>query len=156
MPPAIDHDFDMRDVPWFRAIVDAFDTLRSNDKDVMRVVGPAPMGGDFLEIVMDELPLRQAMLRFSTNILLLSLVISGITATLVSFTLHYLLGRPRRRLPENMRKFRADPENPARVLAASGREDEIGVAQRELAAMHGDLATMLQQKNRLAALGLAG
>ena len=40
----------------------------------MRVVGPAPMGGEFLEIVLDEAPLRAAMLRFSVNILLLSLV----------------------------------------------------------------------------------
>jgi len=52
-------------------------------------------------------------------------------------------------------KFRADPENPARVIAASGRRDEIGIAQRELAEMQRDLASMLQQKSRLAALGLA-
>ena len=64
MPPQIHHDIDMRDVSWFRAVFDAFDTLLCADKDVMRVVGPAPMGGDFLEIVMDEEPLRQAMLRF--------------------------------------------------------------------------------------------
>ena len=38
---------------------------------------------------------------------------------------------------------------------ASGRQDEIGTAERELADMQRDLATMLQQKNRLAALGLA-
>src|SRR6188474_2396904 len=65
MPPTVHHDIDMRDVSWYRAIIDAFDTLLSNDNDVMRVVGPAPMGGDFLEIVLDEQPLRQAMLRFS-------------------------------------------------------------------------------------------
>ena len=59
------------------------------------------MGGDFLEIVLDELPLRQAMLRFSTNILLLSLVISGITATLVYFALHRMLVRPMRRITAN-------------------------------------------------------
>src|SRR4051794_24557291 len=52
MPPHINHDIDMRDVSWFRAIVDAFDTLLCADNDAMRVVGPAPMGGDFLEIVM--------------------------------------------------------------------------------------------------------
>src|SRR6187551_2918116 len=83
MPPMIHHDIDMRNVPWHQAVLDAFDTLLSSDKDVMRVVGPAPMGGDFLEIVLDEAPLRQAMLRFSFNIMLLSLVISAITATLV-------------------------------------------------------------------------
>ena len=36
-----------------------------------------------------------------------------------------------------------------------GRGDEIGIAERELAAMQRDLASMLQQKSQLAALGLA-
>src|SRR6185437_7475943 len=50
MPATIHHDIDMRSVSWHRAIIDAFDTLLSRDNDVMRVVGDAPMGGDFLEI----------------------------------------------------------------------------------------------------------
>ena len=54
-----------------------------------------------------------------------------------------------------MMAFRDDPENPARIIAASARADEIGIAERELAAMQRDLASMLQQKSRLAALGLA-
>jgi signal transduction histidine kinase len=155
MPPTIHHDIDMRNVPWYRAIIDAFDTLLCGDSDVMRVVGPAPMGGDFLEIVMDEKPLRQAMLRFSFNILLLSLLISGITATLVYLALHYLLVRPMRRVTANMIRFRDDPENPARIIAPSSRQDEIGIAERELSVMQRDIASMLQQKNRLASLGLA-
>jgi signal transduction histidine kinase len=92
---------------------------------------------------------------FSVNILLLSLVISGITATLVFFALHYLLVRPMWRITGNMVAFRADPENPARIITESGRHDEIGIAEGELAAMQRDLASMLNQKNRLAALGLA-
>lgn len=155
MPPAVDYEIDMRDVPWWSAILDAFGTLLSGDQDIMRVVGPAPKGGEFLEIVMDEAPLRNAMVRFSTNILLLSLVISGFTAALVYLALHWLLVRPMRRITGNMVGFRADPENPARVIAASGRQDEIGVAERELAVMQQDIASMLQQKSRLAALGLA-
>ena len=155
MPPMIHHDVDMRNVSWFRAIVDAFDTLAVNDKDVMRVVGPAPMGGDFLEIVLDEAPLRRAMLRFSFNIMMLSLLISGITAMLVYFALHHLLVRPMRRITANMMAFRGDPENPTRVIVVSPRQDEIGVAERELAAMQRDLASMLQQKSHLASLGLA-
>ncbi len=155
MPPQIHHDIDMRNVSWFRAVFDAFDTLICDDKDVMRVVGPAPMGGDFIEIVMDEAPLRQAMLRFTFNLLLLSLAISGITATLVYLALHYLLVRPMRRITANMMRFRDDPENPARVIAVSRRQDEVGLAERELAGMQRDLASMLQQKSHLAALGLA-
>ncbi len=157
VPSHIAQDIDMRDVRWWRAIMDAFDTLLfSTPDDVMRVVGPAPMvHGEFLEIVLDEAPLHKAMWTFSVNILLLSLLISGITAMLVFFALHYILVRPMGRFTENMVAFRADPENPVRIIAGSGRRDEIGTAEEELAAMQRELASMLHQKNRLAALGLA-
>jgi signal transduction histidine kinase len=157
MPKAIAQDVDLRHVTWWRAIVDAFDTLiYGRSGDAMRLVGPAPMtDGDFLEIVLDETPLRNAMLTFSVNILLLSLAISGITAMLVYLALHYLLVRPMGRLTQNMVAFRADPENPARIIASSGRNDEIGTAQEELAAMQREIASMLHQKSRLASLGLA-
>jgi signal transduction histidine kinase len=151
----VTHEIDMRDMPWHRAIIEAFDTLVCVDADVMRVVGPAPMGGEFVEIVLDEAPLRKAMVDFSIRILILSLIISAITASLVYLSLHWLLVRPMRRMTANMVAFRADPENPARIVAASDRMDEIGTAERELAAMQLNLATLLQQKNHLAALGLA-
>jgi signal transduction histidine kinase len=121
----------------------------------MRVVGQAPMGGDFLEIILDEAPLRAAMLKFSVNLLLLSLAISAITATLVFFALHYLLVRPMRHLTANMVAFRADPENPSLIIQESGRGDEVGIAEQELGAMQRELSSMLHQKSRLAALGLA-
>ena len=154
-PPPITHDFDMRNVSTFDSIVDAFMMMLDTRKDVMRVVGPAPMGGDYIEIVMDEPPLRKAMLRYSVDLLLISLLISGITATLVYLTLHYMFVRPMRRITANMMAFRADPENADRIIAPSARADEIGIAERELATMQIELASMLHQKNRLAALGLA-
>jgi signal transduction histidine kinase len=157
MPPPISDDFDMRDVKEFDSIVDAFKMLLNTHtkNDVMRVVGPAPMGGEYIEIVMDEPPLRKAMLRYSVDILLLSLLISGISAALVYLALLYMFVRPMRRVTANMTAFRADPENSDRVIAPSGRGDEIGTAERELATMQTELASMLHQKNRLAALGLA-
>ncbi len=157
VPSEIDQDIDMRHVPWWHAIIDAFDALLfCKPNDVIRVVGPAPMtDGDFLEIVLDEMPLSKAMWSFSVNILLLSLAISGITAMLVFFALHYLLVRPMGRITQNMVAFRADPENPARIITESGRSDEIGRAEEELAAMQRELVSMLHQKSRLAALGLA-
>ncbi len=157
VPAHIAQDIDMRNVRWWHAIMHAFDTLLfCMPDDVIRVVGPAPMAhGEFLEIVLDEAPLCKAMWTFSVNILLLSLVISGITAALVFFALNYLLVRPMRRITDNMIAFRADPENPGRIIAESGRGDEVGTAEEELAAMQRELASMLHQKNRLAALGLA-
>jgi signal transduction histidine kinase len=58
-------------------------------------------------------------------------------------------------LTDNMTAFRADPENPARIISASSRTDEIGTSENELASMQREIALMLHQKNRLAALGLA-
>ena len=156
MPPAVDDTFDMRSATSVDAIVDAFKIMLNARPYVMRVVGPAPMGGEYIELIMDEPPLRRAMLRYSADILLLSLVISVITATLVYLALHYMFVRPMRRITANMMAFRADPENPDRIIAPSARADEIGIAERELATMQSELASMLQQKSRLAALGLGG
>jgi signal transduction histidine kinase len=155
MPPTVDHNIDMREVSWYRAIMHAFGTLLSRGNDVVRVIGNAPSGGEFVEVILDERPLRDAMLRFSVNILLLSLIISAITAALVYLSLHFLFVRPLHRITANMMAFRAEPENPARVIGASGRHDEIGTTERELSVMQRELAGLLQQKNRLAALGLA-
>ena len=56
----------------------SFDVVVSNC-----VIGPAPGGAQFIEVVVDEKPLRLAMYRFSRNLLLVSLVISILTAGLV-------------------------------------------------------------------------
>ena len=154
MPQEVDREFDMREVPWWRAIYYAFDAM-AHTRQMLRVIGPAPKGGEFIEIVIGSQPLQRAMLKFSGNILLLSLVISAITATLVYFSLHYFFVRPMRRITANMTAFRSDPENASRVIVPSARGDEIGLAEEELSTMQRQLASMLSQKNRLAALGLA-
>src|SRR5262249_5747153 len=82
MPPAVDDTYDMRTAGAFAAPMDAFKILLNDRRYVMRVVGPAPRGGEYIELIMDEAPLRKAMLRYSGDILVLSLLISGITAAL--------------------------------------------------------------------------
>ena len=152
----IRQDVDTRDMSMAHSILGALDTLLlSKDSDIMRLVGSAPTGGDFLEVVLDVGPLRHALLRYSRNILVISLIISTIAAALLYLALHYMFVRPMHRITANMIAFRGDPENPARIIAVSSRQDEIGIAERELATMQHDIASMLQQKNRLAALGLA-
>ena len=157
-PQNIHHDVDLRTSTKMMALWQAMEAMfLCSDADIIRVVDHAGdiKGADFIEIVIAEAPLRAAMFKFSRNILLLSLIISAITAALVYFSLHYLFVRPMHRLTANMVTFRDDPENPARVVVPSGRNDEIGIAERELGAMQRDLASMLQQKSHLAALGLA-
>jgi signal transduction histidine kinase len=153
--PQIAQDIDVRTVSWFQTVYDAFETLLHDDNDIIRVVGPGPVGADFVEIVVEEGPLRQAMVDFTFTFLSLTLFISTGSAALVFLSLNYLFVRPMRRITAAVVEFRRDPENPNRILFPSERRDEIGVAERELAAMEADLASMLNQKSRLAALGLA-
>jgi signal transduction histidine kinase len=110
---------------------------------------------DFVEIVLPEAPLRSAMLRFGLNILGLSIIISVIAAALVYFALNRLLVQPMMRLTRSMLTFSRNPEDPSGIIVPSARTDEIGTAERELAHMQQELLVMLQQKNRLAQLGLA-
>jgi signal transduction histidine kinase len=155
LPHEVNREIDMRDVTWTDAIVGAYRTLTDHRGTVLRVIGSAPRDGDFLEIVINNAQLQHAMLRFSGNILVLSLIISAVTAALVYLALHFLFVRPMRRITRNIMKFRADPENPSRTIRVSKRNDEIGVTERELASMQSNLTSMLHQRGRLAALGLA-
>ena len=155
LPAAIDHDVDMRTMTVWEAIVGSFRTMLETGNQTMRVVGPADGDAQFIEVVADELPLRQAMHRFSRNLLVVSLMIAVLTAALVYLALHYLFVRPMRRLTASLVGFHENPESSARIIIPSQRGDEIGVAERELSAMQHDLMSMLNQKSRLAALGLA-
>jgi signal transduction histidine kinase len=156
LPSEVLQEVDTRDMRPLNAIMEAFRTLLiAKDTDLLRAVGPAPMGGQFVEIVIPEGPLRSAMWIYSRNVMLLSIAISAISAALVYLALHFLFVRPLYRITASMMKFRADPEDLARVLALTSRHDEIGFVERELAEMQRDLANTLHEKTRLANLGLA-
>jgi signal transduction histidine kinase len=116
---------------------------------------PPNMSGDVIEVALYEAPLRQAMIGYGINILILSVILSAIVAGLVFAALNVVLVRPIKRLTQQMVAFRENPEDRSRIIAPSGRNDEIGLAERELHDMQSDLSSMLQQKSRLAALGLA-
>lgn len=155
LPAAIDHDYDMRDMTAWSAIVNSLQLMSETGNQAIRVVGPAPGSAQFIEVVTDAKPLRRAMYGFSRNLLVVSLLIAVLTAALVYFALHYLFVRPMRRLTASLVGFHQNPESAARIIVPSRRGDEIGVAERELADMQRDLVSMLHQKSRLAALGLA-
>jgi signal transduction histidine kinase len=156
MPAEIDAAYDLRGAAWPVLIADAMMVFAEADDRVIRVVGKPSFGDEqFIEVVMEEAPLRAAMLRYGLDILGLSVLISIITAALVYLTLHLLLVKPMMRLTRDMVRFSERPEDPSRIVVPSGRSDEIGTAERELAAMQTELAGMLSQRNRLAALGLA-
>ena len=155
LPASIDHDFDMRDMTVWSSIVNSLKMMTETGDHTMRVIGPAPGRAQFIEVVTDEKPLRRAMYRFSRNLLGVSLLLAVLTAALVYLALHFLFVRPMRRLTASLVGFHENPESVARIIVPSSRSDEIGVAERELADMQRDLVSMLHQKSRLTALGLA-
>jgi signal transduction histidine kinase len=137
-----------------RLIWDAMAVFFVGEGRLIEVVGE-PVAGDKIRIVLPEAALKSAMIGYSLNILGLSIIISIITAALVYLSLNNMLVRPMMRLTRNILRFSQHPEDASRIIVPSQRKDEIGIAERGLAHMQAELAHTLQQKNRLAALGLA-
>ena len=123
LPANIDAHFDLRNVGPLDAIIDAFTTLRGGRSAVYPgdERARAHGGGDIIDIVMLERPLRQAMIDYSWNVAGLSLLISFTTAALIYFTLHFLMVRPIRVLTESMVGFRQHPEDTRHEIRPSRR-----------------------------------
>ncbi len=155
MPPQVAITIDRREIDGAEAVVQAFDTLLYGERRIARVYDDAPDQGGVVEIVVDETRLRQAMLAFSIKVLLIALAISLATGALVYLALNHIIVRPVRRLTSAMVGFGDAPEDASRIIVASNRGDEIGVAEAELERLQLAVHNQLQQKSRLAALGLA-
>ena len=144
---------DLRETGPWQAIRMAFGALAARGERLLYIVDAVP--GGTLELIVEESDLRADMFVYARNILLLSLVISVFTAAAVYLALRGLFVRPIERLMRSMMAFRDAPEGDLGVIRPSARTDEIGHAERELARMQTTVRTMLQERARLAALGLA-
>jgi signal transduction histidine kinase len=152
----IDESFDLRDSETIPAIFDAFKALIAGNGRVIGVTDVPPNNSaELMDVALEEAPLRAAMLRYALNVFLVSLFLSALVAGLVFLALNQVLVKPMRRLSTNMQDFGSQPENAERIIAPSERQDEIGIAERELRAMQIELSSLLNQKSHLAALGLA-
>lgn len=141
-------------------VVAACDILISDEPRHLLVSAPRSRMGaqardtrERIEVLLDAAPLRSELFAFSKRILGLSVFISIIAGGAVYFTLNRIFVRPMRKLVANMVRFRRNPEDPARVIVAGARSDEIGQAEAELATLQHEVRQALAQKARLAALG---
>ncbi|MBE7635410.1 sensor histidine kinase [Sneathiella sp. P13V-1] len=156
MPTHVDAVFDLNEMGPVKLIEDALEALLQTKDRIIRVTAPIKdVPTSSLEMVIDEAPLKDAMLEYASNIFWLSLVISLLTAFLVYLSLHWFIVRPMGRLSASMIAFRRNPENVDAGIKASDRLDEIGVAERELNILQARLRFALKQKEHLAALGTA-
>ena len=153
--PMVARRYDLRDMSELTNLAETFDTLLNGKGRIVSVTGPAPMGAEFVEIVIEETPLHDALLRFSANVLLLTLVVAAAVAGALYLALVAVIVRPVRRLIAAMSAFASSPHGEEPAAAPNRRRDEIGVAEDELAAMRRVLTLELKQRRHLAELGLA-
>ncbi|WP_193337183.1 sensor histidine kinase [Devosia beringensis] len=146
-------DMRQRDLPTL--IMGAVDTLLAGPGRTLRIIGPGDLDQTMVEILLPERPLRQELLDYSGQVVGISLALAILTALALYLLASYLFIHPVRRLTENMLAFRQAPENGSLIITPSARRDEIGIAERELAAMETDIFTLLRQRRHLADLGLA-
>jgi signal transduction histidine kinase len=157
-PRPVDATIDLRAPSPMRLIPDALRTLAGRGERTLRVLGhsrPRRGDGTLVDIILPERPLRAAMVDYSVRILSLSLALSAGVALCLFLSLQLMIVRPLRRVTGAMVAFRRRPEDATLDGVESGRADEIGVVERELATMREDLRRALVEKTRLAALGAA-
>ncbi|NMD07047.1 MAG: HAMP domain-containing histidine kinase [Phyllobacteriaceae bacterium] len=148
--------FDLRPGMYYNTTPEAlFALVTTRDRIIGVIDHPPNMSGDMIEIALHEQPLSEDMRSYGLRVLLLSVVLSVIVAAFIFAALSRVLVRPMQRLSANMTAFGGDPQNATRIITPSGRRDELGAAEHELHDMQTQLQAMLQQKSRLAALGLA-
>lgn len=137
-------------------IEDAFESLLIGGERMIAVSGmPATAPDTEIEVILSEAPMVEAMIDYGIRILILSLVLSVIVASLIFFALQRLMVNPLVRVTAQLSHFRSHPEDESRLQPPSKRQDEIGIVAYETSRMQRDLRVALAQKTRLAGLGEA-
>ena len=84
--------YDLRNATWMNLIADALMVYVAPDGRIIRVVGEPDLNtGETIDVVMEEGPLKAAMVQYGLDILGLSILISIITATLVFLALAFAM-----------------------------------------------------------------
>ncbi len=156
MPAPIATTFDLRDPPATVLIRDALSRLTNPEPEVIRVIGqPGRMGGLLIEVTLETTDLRAAMLEYGVRILILSAVISIVTAFLLFLAVRALLVKPIRHVVGTMASYADAPEDARHLISPSAGVTELREAEDALLSMQTQLTGALKQRERLAQLGSA-
>ena len=154
MSKPISQTFDLRDPGFFGPIKDALVCAFGEPGNVIRIIGqPVKDAGIQIEIVMNEAPVKAAMLEYSRNVFFLSLVVSLVTGGLLFLSLQALITRPITKVISSMTRFRNSPEDASNVIKPAAAISELREAETALHDMQLQLIASLRQKERLASLG---
>lgn len=155
-PEPVSKIYDLRDTGWTTAIADAIEALAGDGARTLRIVDtPRLGGGQFIEAIVEEGPIRAALAEIAWRTFLIGIAVALALGLLVFLSLNFALVRPIHRLIRSMTAFREAPEDAANVMRPSGRRDEIGDAEEALSAMQGEIRDALSRRAHLAAMGAA-
>jgi signal transduction histidine kinase len=154
LPQPISQTYDLRSAgPWV-LIRDAFSALLGQNDGIIRVIGqPVQGAGLLIEITMAAQPLRAALIDYGGRILLLSAVISAITAFMLFLAVQRLIVGPIRRVVRHMQAYAEAPEDARSLIAPTSRVEELRRAEEAMQMMQTQLTSALRQRERLAQLG---
>jgi len=156
IPSPIYATYDLRSIGPIQLIRDAMMDLFEPEDRVIRVIGdPVREGGLLIEITMPTEPLRIAMIDYGLRILVLSAVISCLTALLLFLAVRRFLVRPIKGVVAAMTSYAAAPEDARRIITPSAGVRELREAETALQSLQTQLTAALRQKERLAQLGAA-
>lgn len=154
IPSPIHATYDLRDASSLDLIRDAMLDLWSADNRVIRVIGnPVQQAGLLIEVTIDTAPLRREMLDYGLRVLILSAVISIVTAMLLFLAVRQFLVRPIKGVVGAMKSYAEAPEDARRIIEPKAGMVELREAEQALASMQTQLTGALKQKERLAQLG---
>ena len=154
IPAPILATYDMRDPAGPTLIRDALATLWDTQPRIIRVIGnPVQGAGLLIEVTMEQMPLRAAMIEYGLNVLVLSAIISVITALLLFLSVQAFLVRPIKSVIGHMQRYAEAPEDARRIIEPSAGVRELRDAENALQMMQTQLTSALRQKDRLAQLG---
>ncbi|MEL7254001.1 MAG: HAMP domain-containing sensor histidine kinase [Pseudomonadota bacterium] len=154
MPEPISQTFDLRDPSAMELIRDALNRLITPEREVIRVIGqPGQMGGLLIEVTLETSELREAMLDYGLRILILSAVISIVTAGLLFIAVRALLVKPIKHVVGTMAAYADAPEDARFRISPSAGVTELREAEEALLSLQTQLTGALKQRERLAQLG---
>src|SRR5271165_1854949 len=142
-------------VSFLDSVAATFHALFAQPGTIVKLSSSPQSSGPVIEITLDEAPLIESLWRVSRNFLNISLTIAAVVTCVLWAALWRMVLRPVRRLTSNIIAFGERPQDSSRVIAPSGRGNEIGRAETALAIMERSLAHELAQGKRLAELGMA-
>jgi len=147
------------DLRHYNEIASLWETLRilllRDTKGAIEVAGALEGHNSILSVMIPKTIVYQILLEFTGQFVAVSFTIAIIAALLIYLIIYELLMRPWGHIYDNMLEFVAEPHNPSRILLPESRNDEVGLAQRRIAALERVLQQNYVRQKHLADLGLA-